>query len=174
MTKDELINKLQNGFDHIDRASSFANTKWVMEQVDEYVKSLAPAKEVIPRMWAEYIEKQRKLGVHDDELIYGADGYLAGYGGFYYPKFIRAVANGYTIEPEKKYVLPMPISAQDDSELKFYARKREEADEWMQTTVQFSKQNAVSRGYAVTQAQIDAAPAWVKALKPVEVEEDDN
>ncbi|WP_054778168.1 hypothetical protein [Lacticaseibacillus saniviri] len=72
MNKHELIFKIKEAFTSLNSDAPALDTAWVMGQVEEYVKSLQPAKEVIPLKWAEYIERRRDIGGKDDEIIYEA------------------------------------------------------------------------------------------------------
>lgn len=78
-------------------------------------------------------------------------------------------------EKPKRFVLPMPYGADDDDpDYSHYAvvnREYYAGPSWHQgPCVSF---NEAREHYSVTQADIDAAPEWVKAITPVEVTEDD-
>lgn len=84
---------------------------------------------------------------------------------------MEAFANGWTVEKPKRYVLPMPgtdyHNYQMHGKAQYYAVK--ETGNWRPDGIALSTDDAVKNGYTVTQSDIDAAPAWVKAIKPVEV-----
>lgn len=89
-------------------------------------------------------------------------------------RLMRAYVNGWTVEKPKRYVLPMPYGADDDDpdDTPYAAVNREyhAGPAWYQgPCVSFKK---AQEQYSVTQADIDAAPDWVKAIKPVEVQDE--
>lgn len=88
---------------------------------------------------------------------------------------VAALTGNYTVEKPKRYVLPMPYGADDDDpDYSHYAvvnREYHAGPAWHQgPCVSF---NEARERYSVTQSDIDAAPDWVKAIKPVEVTEDE-
>ncbi|KRO15328.1 hypothetical protein IV56_GL000148 [Lacticaseibacillus saniviri JCM 17471 = DSM 24301] len=81
---------------------------------------------------------------------------------------MRAVVNGYKAEPGNRFWLPVPRTSDDKGDKSFVAY------------ISYSGDWNIGRSYdtnpahyQATQAEIDAAPDWVKALKPVEVKEDE-
>lgn len=89
-------------------------------------------------------------------------------------RLMHAYVNGWTVEKPKRYVLPMPYGADDDDpDQSHYAvvnREYHAGPAWHQgPCVSFKK---AREHYTVTQADIDAAPDWVKAITPVEVTDD--
>lgn len=89
-------------------------------------------------------------------------------------RLMHAYVNGWTVEKPKRYVLPMPYGADDDDpDQSHYAvvnREYHAGPAWHQEPcVSFKK---AREHYTVTQADIDAAPDWVKAITPVEVTDD--
>ena len=70
---------------------------------------------------------------------------------------------------EKRYVLPMDGTS--DGELIGYAYRT--LDGFWSIDFYESNQEAADESFSVIQADIDAAPAWVKAIKPVEVTDHD-
>lgn len=84
-------------------------------------------------------------------------------------KLISAIINGYEVEKDKLYVLPM----EDTKNVLGHKRLACIRDgNWDVTPKDL---HILPGGTAkVTQAQIDSAPDWVKAIKPVEVEADGN
>jgi hypothetical protein len=78
---------------------------------------------------------------------------------------MRACLYGWT--PEKQFVLPMEETGDDLTNL--YAVKDTQGD-WDVRPAN-DDNGAVLNHYTVGQSDIDSAPAWVKAIKPVEVEE---
>lgn len=88
-------------------------------------------------------------------------------------RLMRAYVLGWVVEKPKRYVLPMPDGADDDDpdDTPYAAVNREyhAGPAWYQgPSVSFEK---AREQYSVTQADIDAAPAWVRALTPVEVKD---
>ncbi|WP_270235273.1 hypothetical protein [Lacticaseibacillus suilingensis] len=84
--------------------------------------------------------------------------------------------NGKPVVPNpKRYVLPMPYGADDDdpddSHYAVVNREYHAGPAWHQGP-SVSLKEAEER-YSVTQADIDAAPAWVRAITPVEVTDDE-
>lgn len=90
-------------------------------------------------------------------------------------ELVRALSlNSWTVEKPKRYVLPMPYGADDDdpddSHYAMVNREYHAGPAWHQgPCVSFKK---AQEQYSVTQADIDAAPDWVKAIKPVEVQDE--
>jgi hypothetical protein len=79
---------------------------------------------------------------------------------------MRACLYGWT--PEKQFVLPMEETGDDLTNL--YAVKGTQGD-WDVRPANDDK-GAVLNHYTVGQSDIDSAPAWVKAIKPVEAHYD--
>lgn len=78
---------------------------------------------------------------------------------------VYTVAVDRNTKPER-YVLPMEGTVDEDAEYQMYAIV--DSDIW--GTVSLSDSVAAP---SVTQADIDAAPAWVKAITPVEVKDNE-
>ncbi|RND95685.1 hypothetical protein FAM19404_02412 [Lacticaseibacillus paracasei] len=87
---------------------------------------------------------------------------------------MRAYINGWTVEKPKRYVLPMPGTDYHNYQMhgnaQYYAVKG--TVNWRPDAIALGTDDAVKHGYTVTQSDIDAAPAWVKAIKPLEVTDD--
>ncbi|WP_057820478.1 hypothetical protein [Schleiferilactobacillus perolens] len=81
---------------------------------------------------------------------------------------IDAYRYGWTPEREKRFLLPMTVAS--DGTVTLYAFLDIDSD-WNANWTDDDKA-AVYNQYTVTQACIDSAPAWVKAIKPVEVRHD--
>lgn len=85
---------------------------------------------------------------------------------------MNAYVNGYTVAKEKKYLLPMDGTLEegdDNDNFQLYAycyKGRWLADE-VETDPSYKHQT-------VTQKELETAPAWVKAIKPLEVDDDDD
>ena len=83
--------------------------------------------------------------------------------------------NGYTVEKEKKYVLPIPGTDYHNNQMhgnaKYYAVKG--TGNWRPDAIALGTDDAVKHGYTVTQSDIDSAPDWVKTITPVEVTDDE-
>ena len=90
-------------------------------------------------------------------------------------RLMRAYVNGWTVEKPKRYVLPMPgtdyHNIQMHGNAQYYAIKG--TGNWRPDAIALGTDDAVKHGYTVTQADIDAAPDWVKAIIPAEVTDDD-
>ena len=85
---------------------------------------------------------------------------------------MNAYVNGFTVAKEKKYLLPMDgtLEENDDNDnFQLYAycyKGRWIADE-VETDPSYQH-------HTVTQKELETAPAWVKAIKPLEVTDDDD
>jgi hypothetical protein len=85
---------------------------------------------------------------------------------------MNAYVNGFTVAKEKKYLLPMDgtLEENDDNDnFQLYAycyKGRWLADE-VETDPSYQH-------HTVTQKELETAPAWVKAIKPLEVTDDDD
>ncbi|RND72976.1 hypothetical protein FAM18133_02185 [Lacticaseibacillus paracasei] len=88
----------------------------------------------------------------------------------------RALYVGWTVKQPKRYVLPMNgtdyHSGTMHGNAQYYAVKG--TGNWRPDAIALGTDDAVKHGYTVTQSDIDAAPAWVKAIKPLEVTDDDD
>ncbi|KMO88271.1 hypothetical protein ACS99_13965 [Lacticaseibacillus rhamnosus] len=83
-----------------------------------------------------------------------------------------AYANGYTVAKEKKYLLPMDGTLEegddnDNFQLYAYCYKGRWLVDEVETDPSYKHQT-------VTQKELETAPAWVKAIKPLEVDDDDD
>lgn len=87
-----------------------------------------------------------------------------------YTQLVDAARYGWKPKPEKHFVLPM-VKAKSSN---LYAFKDRDADPDENWDVDWDTKNINSLGnyFLVTQSDIDSAPAWVKAIKPVEVRHD--
>lgn len=87
-------------------------------------------------------------------------------------RLMRAYVNGWTVEKPKRYVLPMPDGTSDELDQGKYLAIRDTGGIWhgSEHRHDITKQ-AELEYFFVTQADIDAAPDWVKAITPVEVSE---
>lgn len=82
-----------------------------------------------------------------------------------------ALTNGYTVAKEKKYLLPMDgtLEENDDNDnfqLYAYCHKGRWLTDECETDPSYMH-------FTVTQKELETAPAWVKAIKPVEVTDDE-
>lgn len=88
----------------------------------------------------------------------------------------HALDIGWTVKQPKRYVLPMDgtdyHSGTMHGNAQYYAVKG--TGNWRPDAIALGTDDAVKHGYTVTQSDIDAAPAWVKAIKPLEVTDDDD
>lgn len=85
---------------------------------------------------------------------------------------INAYVNGYTVAKEKKYLLPMDGTLEendynDNYQLYAYCHK----GRWLADEVETDPSY---KHPTVTQKELETAPAWVKTIKPVEVTDDDD
>lgn len=124
-----------------------------------------PEKVVLTKEQAEIVEKAR---VSDIPATY-----ISGLGASGEEELLmEAYVNGYTVAKEKKYLLPMDgtLEENDDNDnFQLYAycyKGRWLADE-VETDPSYKHQT-------VTQKELEKAPEWVKAIKPVEVTDDDD
>ena len=87
-----------------------------------------------------------------------------------YTQLVDAARYGWKPKPEKHFVLPMVKEKSSN----LYAFKDRDADPDENWDVDWDTKNINSLGnyFLVTQSDIDSAPAWVKAIKPVEVRHD--
>jgi hypothetical protein len=141
----------------------------VADNKDGHVVTLIeePEKVVLTKEQAEIVEDARDghhpasglrfSGKDDEELL------------------MRAYVNGWTVEKPKRYVLPMTGTDYHNYQMhgnaQYYAVKR--TGNWRPGAIALGTDDAVKHGYTVTQSDIDAAPAWVKAIKPLEVNDDE-
>lgn len=84
---------------------------------------------------------------------------------------MNAYVNGYTVAKEKKYRLPMDGTLEegddnDNFQLYAYCYKGRWLVDEVETDPSYKHQT-------VTQKELETAPAWVKAIKPLEVDDDD-
>ncbi|WP_137598212.1 DUF1642 domain-containing protein [Paucilactobacillus kaifaensis] len=93
-------------------------------------------------------------------------------------KFIQAIIDGYEVEQEKRYVLPMEGTELTDGSMKSKPRIAylvpDEINPRWNTKALFQATAEKNPTFQVAQSQLDNAPDWVKAIKPVEVEPDEN
>lgn len=81
---------------------------------------------------------------------------------------VQAGLYGWAPEPETLFVLPM-VKAKSSNLYAFKDRDENWDAGWDTKNI-----NSLGKYCLVTQSDIDSAPAWVKAIKPVEVTEDDD
>lgn len=134
------------------------------------VELVEPKKVVLSKEQAEIVEKAR---VSDIPATY-ISGRTDAYNGEE-RLLIEAFVNGWTVEKPKRYVLPMPGTDYHNYQMhgnaQYYAVKG--TGNWRPDAIALGTDDAVKHGYTVTKSDIDAAPAWVKAIKPVEVTDDE-
>ena len=85
---------------------------------------------------------------------------------------MNAYVNGFTVAKEKKYLLPMDGTLEegddnDNFQLYAYCYKGRWLVDEVETDPSYKHQT-------VTQKELETAPAWVKAIKPLEVDDDDD
>lgn len=87
---------------------------------------------------------------------------------------MRAYVNGWKAAKPKRYVLPMEGTEYHNGAMKgtarYYAVKT--TNNWRPDGIAVSTGDAADHGYTVTQADIDAAPKWVRDLEKVEVRDE--
>ncbi|MBM6441430.1 DUF1642 domain-containing protein [Lacticaseibacillus rhamnosus] len=133
------------------------------------------------------VEEPEKVAVSPNEAqaiesLLNADTYADVYDPFQYlftsrykkdiKRLIKAIKNGYTVAKEKKYLLPMDgtLEENDDNDnfqLYAYCYKGRWLVDEVETDPSYKHQT-------VTQKELETAPAWVKAIKPLEVDDDDD
>lgn len=74
-------------------------------------------------------------------------------------------------EKPKRYVLPMPDGLEGESWRAMHIAIREKDEGWYGSAYHYDITASETPSY--TQADIDAAPDWVKAITPVEVTDDE-
>ena len=133
----------------------------------------APAKVVVSEDEAEMLERLKSRNEYPAELIHR---YVYGSHNFSewdYDREIRlmrAYVNGWTVDKPNRYVLPMDGTKLADGTIAYATL--DHTGVW--TIKAYSKkQSAVAFHDTVTQAEIDSAPDWVKAITPVEVADDE-
>lgn len=82
-------------------------------------------------------------------------------------RLMRAYVNGYTVAKEKKYLLPMDGTLEENDgynnyQIYAYCYKGRWLTDECETDPAYPH-------FTVTQKELETAPAWVKAIKPVEV-----
>lgn len=80
-------------------------------------------------------------------------------------RLMRAYVNGWTVKKPKRYVLPM--AGTNDGKYKLYAHKSYDRS-WNATFINDSTPITNVR-YTVTDADLEDAPEWIKAIGKVEV-----
>ncbi|ANK66578.1 hypothetical protein AYR55_02040 [Loigolactobacillus backii] len=121
-----------------------------------------PKKVVLTKEQAEIVE-----GAHDDNNFPAS--YISDHTGSSYKEklLMNAYVNGWTVEKPKRYVLPMPGTDYHNYQMhgsaQYYAVK--ETGNWRPDAIALGADDAVKHGYTVTQSDIDAAPAWVRASR---------
>lgn len=141
------------------------------QRYDAHVVELieAPAKVVVSEDEAEMLE-QAKCDDDPAELIVGFVNSHDKYDDDRKAedRLMRAYVNGWTVEKPKRYVLPMEGTKLADGTIAYATL--DHTGVW---TIKgyAEKQSAVAFHDTVTQSDLDTAPAWVKAIKPVEVKD---
>ncbi|MHA3065627.1 hypothetical protein [Lacticaseibacillus saniviri] len=179
MKRDELQNYLIREFKALNSDCPNAQAVEIMSRVDDYIAhtpSGANCRPEVDRESADAFEAAvNEINNTPDAFIRFRinDGLTYGFTKFTFRQLGLALTFGYTVAPEKKYLLPMPMNVNDHDDAQFFA-EADIDDDWKQTEDAYTKTEAIAQELAVTQAQIDAAPDWVKALEKVEVKEDED
>lgn len=123
-----------------------------------------PKKVVLTKEQAEIVER-----AHSDKFPAAS---IAFYGDDDEEPLMNAYVNGYTVAKEKKYLLPMDGTLEegddnDNFQLYAYCYKGRWLVDEVETDPSYKHQT-------VTQKELETAPAWVKAIKPLEVDDDDD
>lgn len=124
----------------------------------------APAKVVVSEEEAEMLERAKNKLFQEAGVIYH---YVKDHGGWQLgndlgDRLMRAYVNGWTVEKPKRFVLPM-----EETKKPLYAWKKN--GHW--DVAVFYGEYISDDPIVVTQSDLDAAPAWVKAIAPVEVKD---
>ena len=126
----------------------------------------APAKVVVSEDEAEMLERAKVAAFPAHIFDSGAAGSLPGS----QDRLMCAYVVGWTVEKPKRYVLPMEGTKLADGTIAYATL--DHTGVW--TIKAYSKkQSAVAFHNTVAQADIDAAPDWVKAIKAVEMTDDE-
>ena len=123
-----------------------------------------PKKVVLSEEQAEIVERAHSGKYPASSIVF--------YGELYEELLINAYVNGYTVAKEKKYLLPMDGTLEegddnDNFQLYAYCYKGRWLVDEVETDPSYKHQT-------VTQKELETAPAWVKAIKPLEVDDDDD
>ena len=123
-----------------------------------------PKKVVLTKEQAEIVER-----AHSGKFPAAS---IAFYGDDDEELLMNAYVNGYTVAKEKKYLLPMDGTLEegddnDNFQLYAYCYKGRWLVDEVETDPSYKHQT-------VTQKELETAPAWVKAIKPLEVDDDDD
>lgn len=123
-----------------------------------------PEKVVLTKEQAEIVER-----AHSGKFPAAS---IAFYGDDDEEPLMNAYVNGYTVAKEKKYLLPMDGTLEegddnDNFQLYAYCYKGRWLVDEVETDPSYKHQT-------VTQKELETAPAWVKAIKPLEVTDDDD
>lgn len=86
-------------------------------------------------------------------------------------RLMRAYVNGWTVEKQKRYVLPMPDGIEGESWRAMHIAIREKDEGWYGSACHYDITASETPSY--TRADIDAAPDWVKSITPIEVTDDE-
>ena len=144
-----------------------ANGGHVVELVD------APAKIVVSEEEAKMLKKAKDTTVWRPAAVISDYAYNAAKDSnkevLLEDRLMRAYVNGWTVEKHKQFVLPMEGTKLADGTIAYATL---DPGVWM-IKAYSEKQSAVAFHGTVTQADIDAAPDWVKAIKAVEVTDDE-
>lgn len=126
-----------------------------------------PKKVVLTKEQAEIVEKARVSDIPATYISASTDEYNGEE-----DRLMNAYVNGYTVAKEKKYLLPMDGTLEegddnDNFQLYAYCYKGRWLVDEVETDPSYKHQT-------VTQKELETAPAWVKAIKPLEVDDDDD
>ena len=152
----------------LDKAKFYAkaNGGHVVELVD------APAKVVVSEEEAEMLERAKVVAFPAHIFDSGAASCLRCLPGSQ-DRLMRAYVIGWTVENPKRYVLPMPSGNPDEKSMRF--AKRLGPQNWQPSEYRHTVREVSGLvSFLVTQSDINMAPDWVKAIKPVEVTDDEN
>ncbi|MFT8866324.1 MAG: hypothetical protein ABF912_13140 [Lacticaseibacillus paracasei] len=73
----------------------------------------------------------------------------------------------------KRYVLPMPESEHMSMGHRLQSYAIHSSGKWVPREYNSNRDAEIAYGGTVTQSDLDEAPAWVKAIKPVEMTDDE-
>ncbi|MHA3065773.1 hypothetical protein [Lacticaseibacillus saniviri] len=176
MNREELQNNLIREFKALNSDCPVDQAVEIMSRVDDYIAHTPSGVNFRPEVDREpadaFEAAVNEINNTPDAFIRFRinDGLTYGFTKYTFKQLGLALTFGYTVAPEKKYVLPIPMKADDKADE--YQLAYCAGDLWFVSSMKRDLTEQVDSLYKVTKAQIDAAPDWVKALAPVEVTDD--
>ncbi|ATN93877.1 transport protein [Lactobacillus phage LJ] len=178
MSEEKLYAVKNDEDEWLDQDHLFGSGAWATPDKDErekvakcyggHVVTLIeePKKVVLTKEQAEIVENAHDSGYPATEIFSGTSS-----GAGEERLLINAYVNGYTVAKEKKYLLPMygTLEENDDNDnfqLYAYCYKGRWLTDECETDPSY-------KHHTVTQKELEKAPEWVKAIKPVDVTDDE-